>query len=224
MTIFKLAMALLVAIFPWRLKRWVLNRFYNCQLEPSARIGLSLVLNTPIAMAENSRIGHLNIIKDLQKLALAQGAAIGNLNYISAVPANSKKHFHDEDNRAPELILGEYASIVGRHFFDCSNRITIGAYAIIAGLRTSFFTHGIDIVNSMQRSAPINIGKHSMVGTCCVLLKGANLPDNSTLAANSTLHKAFQTPYRVYSGVPAAEIKSLPEDSQFFSRTSRFVQ
>lgn len=219
-----LAISVLVAILPWRIKRRILNTFYRCNLSASAYIGISPIINARIAMADNARIGHFNVIKGLQRLEMGRDAKIGNLNYISAVPADSQKHFINESRRQPKLILEECACIVGRHFLDCSNTIRIGAFTTVAGLHTSFFTHGIDVMDATQRSAPIDIGRYCMIGTCSVILKGSKLPDFSILAANSTLQKPYEAPYRLYSGVPATEVKALPQDCAYFTRTREFVE
>jgi hypothetical protein len=43
------------------------------------------------------------------------------------------------------------------------------------------------------------------------------------LAAGSTLARAFDEPFTLYSGVPAAAVKSLDKDYAYFSRTRGFV-
>ncbi|MDD6642133.1 MAG: acyltransferase [Bacteroidales bacterium] len=52
-----------------------------------------------------------------------------------------------------------------------------------------------------------SIGRGAWVGANCTLLKGAHLPENSVLAANSCLTKAMAIPNAIYGGVPARLIK-----------------
>lgn len=49
----------------------------------------------------------------------------------------------------------------------------------------------------------------SWVAANCTVLPGAVLPKGSVLAANSCLSQAFATPYAIYGGVPAKQIKEL---------------
>ena len=62
-----------------------------------------------------------------------------------------------------------------------------------------------------------------MVGAHSVLTRGAVLPDCSVLAANSTLHKAFEQTHMLYSGVPAKPVKELDPEGLFFKRKVGFV-
>ena len=57
---------------------------------------------------------------------------------------------------------------------------------------------------------PIHIGDNSWVGGHCVILAGANLPNGSILAANSTLGKNFDSNVpAIFGGSPAKLIKVL---------------
>jgi hypothetical protein len=56
-----------------------------------------------------------------------------------------------------------------------------------------------------------------------VVLRGAELPDCSVLAAGSTLARAFQEPFTLYSGVPAQPVKALDRDAEYFRRTRGYV-
>ncbi len=70
----------------------------------------------------------------------------------------------------------------------------------------------------------MRIGRYCFVGTSCVVLKGANLPDFSVLAASSCLSKAFDETFTLYSGVPAIQAKSLSRDALYFCREKGFVE
>jgi carbonic anhydrase/acetyltransferase-like protein (isoleucine patch superfamily) len=69
----------------------------------------------------------------------------------------------------------------------------------------------------------VRIGRYSFVGTSCVVLRGAELPDYSVLAAGSTLARAQQETFTLYSGVPAQPVKPLDRDSEYFRRTRGYV-
>jgi acetyltransferase-like isoleucine patch superfamily enzyme len=219
----KKLLLLTTVIFPQPLKRLVYTKLFGYDIARDARIGFSYLSCKHITLASKARIGHGSVIKGLDELILGTSANIGHFNFITAMPSGSTKHFLHNTNRVPALKLGNYSSLTGRHYLDCCDTITIGAFTIVAGMRTSFFTHGIDLQENRQDAAPITIGNYCMIGATCVILKGAVLPDYSVLGANSTLQKAYAEPYTLYSGVPAMPVRQFSMDAKYFSRTTGFI-
>lgn len=213
----------LLAVLPNYIKIPIYNNFLDCQIHPSSKIGISYVRAKKIIMGPNSSIGHFNIINNLTILKIGENSKIGNKNRASAIPIGSKKHFSSETNRIQSLIIGNQSGIVKGHFFDCNNTISIGDFAIIAGHGSSFYTHSINIKENRQETGKINIGNYTMVGACSIITRGAELPDCSILAANSTLHEKFVEKYMLYSGVPASPIKALGHDFKFFNREKGYI-
>lgn len=213
----------MTVVLPWPLKRWLLQVLLGYKIAPSARIGLSLMRSEMLELGDNARIGHFNYFAAIALVRLAEGAKIGNFNWISGIGRGGKVHFGDEPDRRPELVLGAHAAVTGRHFIDCCNAVHVEEFATVAGSGSQILTHGIDFISNRQRSAPVTIGAYSFVGTASVVIKGAVLPAFSILGANSTLHKAFTEKYRVYSGVPAADIGGIDREALYFRRTQRFV-
>ncbi len=209
---------------PWPLRRRVLNALCRYEIDQTARIGFSLVASKKLIMEADSSIGHFNLVKSVDLLHLGEHAKIGLFNWISGIDGNNQKHFVDEQERHPELIISRHSSITGRHFIDCCNRVTIGEFTTVAGAGTQIFTHAIDITTNRQRSAPVSIGRYCFVGTANVLLKGSVLPDYCVLAANSTLHRMQQQTHAIYSGVPAVAVAKLSPDALYFSRTTGSVK
>ena len=119
--------------------------------------------------------------------------------------------------------MGRHAAMTSRHYVDCSNRVDIGDFATLAGARSQILTHAIDFNRNRQVSAPVRIGRYCFVGTSCVVLKGAELPDCSVLAAGSSLARAYGEPFTLYSGVPALPVKELDRDAEYFRRVRGFV-
>jgi acetyltransferase-like isoleucine patch superfamily enzyme len=214
---------IVLALLPNFLKIAIYNTFLNCSIHKTAYIGLSYLQAEKIIMGPNSRIGHFNIVKNLDIIEINDSAAIGNFNEFMAIPRRNQKHFIKDPNRLAALKLGKHAAIVKNHFFDCNNTIMIGDYTLVAGIGSVFFTHGIDISANEQQSAPITIGKYCLISTRCTFVKGSVLPNYSVLAANSTLHKPFTDEYMLYSGVPAKSIKQFPKDALFFNRNTGYV-
>lgn len=212
-----------LALMPNAIKRRIYNAFLGAEIHSTARIGFSYVQAGKIKMGPYSRIGHLNVIRNLELLEIGEKALIGNLNSVSAFPLSDNRHFVDETHRFPALILEEHSDIVSRNYFDCCHTIRIGHHTIIAGSGSVFFTHGINIEQNKQEAKPITVGNHAMIGARCVVVKGASLPDCSVLGANSTLSKPLEQPYRLYSGVPAMPVKELNPASQYFHRKIGYV-
>ena len=65
----------------------------------------------------------------------------------------------------------------------------------------------------------MTVGAYCFVGTNCVLLGGAALPDRSVLGAKSLLNKAFTEPGQLYGGVPAKLLQPIPQaETAYFHR------
>lgn len=217
-----LIMDCMFSLLPSMGKRWIGNRWRGWDIAPDAHIGLSLVRCNHLVMASGARIGHLNLIIRMDAITMGTAASIGARNIIRGVD-NQSNQFAAEPDRRSMLTLGEHADITGTHYFDCTNHISIGAFTIIAGRQTQFFSHGISMRLNQQQSAPISIGKYCMIGAGSTLLKGAQLPDYSALAAGSTLHRAFTEPYTLYSGVPAISASQLEPSYRYFTRSTGWV-
>lgn len=213
-----LCMQLLSMLLPWPVRRTILARVANCRLGKGARIGYSLVLAEETYMGSGSRIGHLNVIKGVSRLALGEGSIIGNGNWISGFPKMKTGPFSSESERRPELILGRHAALTSSHRVDCTNSVTIGDYTTIAGWGTQILTHSIDILTSRQVSAPVAIGRYCFIGTRSILLKGSSLPDYSALGAGAVLTSRFDESYALYAGNPAKKVKPINASSTYFCR------
>ncbi|MEI6065925.1 MAG: hypothetical protein WCP96_01185 [Methylococcaceae bacterium] len=222
----KKVISLIIALSPWFVKRRLYKWFFNYQLHPTSRIGLSLILVDNLSLCKGARIGNLSVIKGLYNIQLGEFSSIGNLNWISAFPLNTNSpHFqHEAGQRIPELVLGEHTAITNRHLIDCTNRIEIKRFTTFAGFKSTALTHSIDLKECRQSSKPITIGEYCFIGTGCILLGGTIIPDYSVLAAGSTINKPMDSTYSLYGGTPAKFIKSLEnEDLQYFKRTTGYV-
>jgi acetyltransferase-like isoleucine patch superfamily enzyme len=201
--------SLLTLLFPWKVRRFLLNWFFGYNIHHTARIGYTVLLIKHLEMGPKSCIGHLNVVKGLDALKMDANALIGNLNWITGFPSNEGTHFKHQTNRSPILHIGEHSAITNRHLIDCTNAVTIGKFTTVAGYRSVILTHSIDLKYNRQISRPIGIGNYCFLGTCCTLLWGSYLPDYSALSANSLLNKEFNEHYCLYGGTPAKFINKL---------------
>lgn len=213
----------LSALLPWALRRALLQKQFGYSIHPGARIGFAWIFPRRLIMEEGARIGHLTLCKNIDLLHLGAHAVIGQLNWITGYPSGSSTHFAHQTDRSPELIMEAHAGMSSRHFIDCTSRVRIGAFSTIAGYRSQFITHSIDLEAGRQSSQPIEVGEYCFVGTNAVLLGGSALPHHSVLGAMSLLNKKWTEPFQLYGGVPAKPIKKLPEERAYFHRTEGFV-
>ncbi|HEU4781646.1 MAG TPA: hypothetical protein VFS58_17335 [Steroidobacteraceae bacterium] len=218
--------ALIVSVFalllPWVARRWLFRVFCGYSFGENARIGRSLVGCTSLQLGPAARIGHFSVIKGV-RIVMDECATVGDFNWISGLPVGTRKHFLDESGRDPAFVMGRHAALTARHYVDCSNRVDIGEFATVGGARSQILTHAIDFKLNRQVSAPVRIGRYCFVGTACVVLKGAELPDYCVLAAGSSLARAFADNFTLYSGVPALPVKALDRDAEYFHRVRGYV-
>jgi len=210
-------------LLPWEMRRSLLERQFGFKIHPTCRIGISWIAPSRLIMEEGARIDHLTVCKNIDLLHLKAHSSIGRGNWITGFPLGQSRHFAHQQDRQPQLIVGEHSAITHRHLIDCTNSVTIGKFTTVAGFQSQVITHWIDIEQSRQTSAPARVGDYCFVGTNCVLIGGSALPDFCVLGAKSLLNKAFTETYQLYGGVPAQSIQKLSPDCKYFQRTEGFV-
>lgn len=187
------------------------------ELHKKSRIGFSIILANGVTLREGARIQNGTFINSIDSLNLAAFAKIGNYNWITGASTQTSA-YQATPERQCFFKVGEHARITDRHYFDCNGGISVGGFTTIAGLRSQFTSHGINLIENKQEAHPITIGHHCMIGSGVKLLKNSTLPDYSVLAAGAVLNKSFDEPYGIYAGVPARRVKDLPKDAKYFHR------
>ena len=209
---------------PWGLRRRFLNKFFGYKIDPDAKIGISWVYPNRLIMQSGSRIDHFTVAVNLDLIHLKNNAKIGRGNWVTGFSTlKESKHFNHQLNRRAELIMDDESAITKNHHIDCTNSISIGKFATIAGYRSQLLTHSINVLESIQDSSPIIIGDYCFVGTNVVILGGSKLPNYSILGAKSLLNKPFMDEYFLYGGTPAIKISQIPKDAKYFNRSNGFV-
>jgi acetyltransferase-like isoleucine patch superfamily enzyme len=164
------------------------------------------------------------VVIHLDELDMGKMASIGRGNWITGFVTGTKSpHFAHQPNRRAQLLLGDHTAITKYHHIDCTNRITIGPFATIAGYHSQLLSHSIDLHHNRQHSEPITIGAYCFVGSNCVILGGSQLPDHSVLGALSLLNKVYSDPWSLYAGQPARWLKAIDADAAYFSRDQGYV-
>lgn len=220
----RLAVAVLTAVLPWPIKRFLLRWLLGYQLSPSARIGISIVAVSYCCLGGGASIGHLTVCRGLTRLELGESARIGNLNWITGAGDSPLPRTDRAGHGDVGLFLGDHSAITNRHYVDCSDRVQIGSYTTIGGVRSQILTHSINLESCAQEVKPVVIGNYCFVGTGSLLLQGSLLPNYSILAAGSVMCDAVSDEWTLYAGVPAKARKKLDKNSAYFHRTTGFVK
>lgn len=208
----------LVCLLPkGRMKNWILSRFPGWTVHSAAQVSPCLVIGVYRCRIEkNARIGVLSAFRDLREMVLEGDASIGQLNWISAAPSLG--------GQAPTsrlLRLAEGAAITNRHYIDCSGGVTIDKFAIVAGVRSVFITHSIDVVEGVQTAAGVRIGRSSLISSSVKVCPGVSVADECLVAMGSTISRSLERPGSLYAGAPAVWKKEI--GGRFFERTVRYV-
>lgn len=221
----KLFICILILFFPWRIRRLMYIHLLGYKISDDCFIGFTLVAIEELVMQPGSKIGHLNIVKGLKLLSMSREASLGSLNWITGFPKGESQigHFNGQLERDPSLYLGEHSAITSRHYIDCTDKVTIGKFTTLAGIRSQVLTHSIDIKESKQHALSIEIGDYCFIGTSCVFLKGSTVPNCSVVGAMSLINKSFDKEYVLYAGVPARELNLLSNDYAYFKRKKGYV-
>lgn len=211
----------IICILPWKLKRIILIKFYGYHIDKTAKIGFSYIFPKSLYMEKNTVIRNFCVCINIDLLKLGKNSRIGRGNWITGFPSGTNSQFfkHQQD-RNPQLVIGNDSLILKNHHFDCTNQIQIGDFTTIAGYNTQFLTHSINIHKNIQDSKPINIGDYCFIGTKNIFLGGSAIPSKSVTGAGAVINKDLTNygEYSLFGGVPAKFIKRLNCDDLYFKR------
>ena len=217
-------LALVVLLFPWVIRRHVYRLIFKYDIHSRAYIGFSWIYPEKLILDSGARIGHMTVCKNIASVEIGRDSTIGSLNWITGFPYGTDSlHFKSDISRFPALILKEHSAITSRHMIDCTDTITIGKFSTIAGIRSQFLTHSINIGKARQEAMPIKIGEYCFIGTNSVVLKGSIVPNSCVVGAMSLINKEFDEEYSLYGGVPARKIKSLSKNQLYFNRQTGYI-
>ena len=196
--------ALLLMFLPSFLKVWVLSKL-GFQVHRTSYIGFSFLNVSKIELEENTYIGHGNIFKGLKKLVMKKGSRINRWNFFTG----SLKF-------DSSLIMGNSSSISMRHYFDLCDFINVGDNTIIAGVRSTFFTHskGVDVIDYVK---PINIGEWCYIGSNSCFVPGSSVGSNCFVGMGSVVAGDMSNhTYALLVGNPAKLKKNISKSCVYY--------
>ena len=211
------SLTLIFGILPSsRAKNALLNSLGHA-IHPTASIGPLLIVGCAnIQMGEHTRIGPFNVVRHLTAFSMGSYSEIGQWNWISAAP------FLVQASHSPlagNFRLGCHSAVTSRHYFDASGGIDIEEFVTIAGVRSVFMSHGINVQEGVLESSSISVRRYSMVGGSCSFVLGATVPEHSVIAMGSVVTVGLTEPDSLYAGVPAKFKKLLPR-GKYATRTT----
>lgn len=212
-------------IFPWPIRRLMLQYCFGFKFSQGARIGFSIILANEVRIGKCSAIRNFTYIKNIDRVVLGDYAYILNLNWITGIGTKDKRHFQHVANRKCELILGDHSSVTSRHFIDCTGGVEIGAFTTVGGAQSQVLSHFLDPYECRQTCKRVEVGRYCFIGTKALLLPGSGLPDYSILGGGSVLTKKQTISHTLYAGNPAVPKKDLANVSVgYFDRERGAVE
>jgi acetyltransferase-like isoleucine patch superfamily enzyme len=210
-----------VAPMPMAVKRLALRWLLGAQIDKSARIGLSIVDCDSLVMGQGSCIGHLTVIKGLRRVRIGADAHVGNLNWISASPMFLPQATEMSEHGC--FTLGRASAVTNRHYVDCSGGVVIGEHSSVAGVRSTFLSHQIDLAEGIQTAAPITIGDYCFLSSNVCLVAGASVPSRTAVAMGAVVVGQLEHSGALYGGVPARLLRSSVDRGKWFHRRLAFT-
>ena len=213
------SLALILGLLPAsRIKNVLLRWLCGYIIEPGVRIYPCLLLNVrSLTLREGAVVGLLTTLRDLHAAELGRGAAFGNFNWITAADVLS-----DQSPRASTIKLGDGAAITSRHYIDCSGGVEVGRFSTVAGVRSVFFSHGIDVDSCEQVASPISIGEFCLISSAVRVVPGVSIADRCLVAMGSVVARNLDESDCLYAGVPAAKKRKVA--GHYFTRAHAFVR
>ena len=109
----------------------------------NARIGPVLLLHLRrLEVDAGASVAFGNVFRGLDLLRLGQSATIGSWNWVSAAAVFAP---YKSEVGEGALVVGASAAISSRHYLDCTGGITVGRMSTLAGARSTWFTHRINL-------------------------------------------------------------------------------
>lgn len=205
-------------------KRTLLSRLLGWQIHPTARVRPCVFFRVQhVVLGPHAQLRSFSVYRDLGRLALEGNSIIGSWNWVSAAPSLRAVGDEASGRGGAYLEMGRDAAVTSRHYIDCSGGVEIGAFSVLAGVRSSLVTHQVDTEGSRQVVVPVTIGDYCLVSSNVKIAPGARIPDRSVVAMGAVVVGDLGEPGMLYAGVPARRVKEVGGGA-FFARRDAGVQ
>lgn len=176
---------LIPVLLPGPLKRAWYRHLLGWRIGRRVRIGLSYLDAKAVEIGDDVYIGHLNLMRWVDRFAVGPGTHIANLNTFSG-------NHYPGPGWARTLEIGAKVYVMSRHLFDVAGTISVGDGATIAGRDTHLWTHTLRADADPPALAPValRIGAGCYVGARSTLLY-CTLPDGCVVGAGSVVARSF---------------------------------
>ncbi|HWA98651.1 MAG TPA: hypothetical protein VG713_09170 [Pirellulales bacterium] len=219
--------AVLMAALPSTLRVCIYRWCYGYTIGRNVQIGFGTVLLRVrrCTLGDGVRIRSFNLFVDCAELRIGDQAYIGFFNifrggerieigpYATILRTNVINSIVDRDvvgNPTPIFTLGAGATVTTGHWLDFTDRITIGAHAIVGGRNSSLWTH------NRQRSRGITVGPHCYLGSEIRIAPGVELGPCCIVALGSVLLGRGDTnACQLWAGNPATVLRELTDHDLF---------
>jgi len=210
-----------LALLPVAWKPWAYGRLFGYRIDPTARIGLTILDAAEVDIGPAVTIGHGNLVLRVGRLSIGAHARIGVLNvlrggdeiaiggHVDILRRNELTSIVDPDPVTvpdPRLDIGDGSVITDGHRLDFTDRLQLGRQVIVGGRASSLWTH------NRQRTAPVRIGDGTYLGSECRMAPGSALPARSIVALGSVVSGRIEGDASLIGGVPAARLRALDAD------------
>jgi acetyltransferase-like isoleucine patch superfamily enzyme len=227
----RLLSLLFVCFLPQFLKKIVYRFFYGYKIGKNVKIGFSILDAKSLTIADNVKVGHLNLFIQINEISIGEHTRIGHINiirggklvvigsYVEIIRLN-------EINAMPNpvaanevdstLLIGSGSVIVASHKIDFTDKVVFGKRVILGGRNSSLWTH------NRQHTKPIIIGDNCYLGSEIRITPGGEVAANCIVGIASVITKKFTEQFSLIAGVPAKVIKPLAEeDMSLLNHNSR---
>ncbi len=208
----------LVGTLPTSTFKNYLLRILGWEIGRSTEIGPGLYLRlTVVKLGDHVRIGPFNVFRDMAEVRLGARARIGQWNWISsALPLV-------EARGGGYLRLDNDAAITARHYLDCSGGVSIGHHTTVAGVRSTFITHGIEWRSAAQTSSSIVIGDYCIISSNVALTPGTVVESRCVVGMGAVAARTVGPEGTLQVGSRVTAVKSGLE-GLYFTRYKGYIR
>lgn len=218
----RLLLILLIPL-PSFVKIFLLRYLFRMKIGRNVRIGISYLAPNQGKIGDRVRIGHFNVIAQMQELKIDEDAVIGHANIILGgrkvhMGAGSVIVRFNEINSIlnplargepqPELYLGQRTIVTVAHKIDFTDRVELADGVVFAGRLSNIWTH------NRQDVGPVIIGARCYVGSGVQFVPGTSVGADCVVGLGSIITKPFSEQGMLVAGTPARLVKKLDEDGR----------